>query len=477
MGAVPGQVRRRVRRLVLVDEGLAQPGVRFPRAGEVAAHDGQFGGPVGGQRPLPAVRGEPPGLGRQPSRVIGTEGQPLGQGGHLRPVAGRVARNDLVDQAGPQGRGRNDRQALLGEPGGLGGADPARQGVGPVLRAVQAHQAVVRVEDRAAPAPDLVRGQREHQAAGRGVARQRRHGELAGAGQDRLHQVVDGVDVPPGLFGRVVGGLDHVQVDAVGEQVPGTAEHDHLDRAALGVPVGGEQAAALAGAHGPAGEGELQVADVAGFPVADLLVRAPARRRHQRCGHLGNAGQRSAQCFAQRHRGRQLEGLRAARGRAVAQLRDPDRPVGGGAADRPVPPGHDRPGLSAQLVFLVPADQVVLGAAEHVQDAGAGVGRPQFRQHRGGGIGRPVDPAVGLPAQRTALPGHVRAAVVQRLRPVAAGAEPGHGLQHRRYRGVRDLGAIRRALRAVRQRELGAGPDVTGVHLGVRLQDGDPPAP
>ena len=180
-------------------------------------------------------------------------------------------------------------------------------------------------------------------------------------------------------------------MDAVGEEVAGAAEHDHLDRAALGVPVGGEQAAALAGAHGPAGEAELQVADAAGLAVADLLVGAPARRRQQRCGDLRHAVQASAQ----RQRGGQLEGFRPAGRWAAAQLRDPDCSVDGRPADGAVPPGHDRPGRTAQVVFLVAADQVVLGVADHVQDAGAGVGRSQLGQHRAGGFGLPVDPAVG----------------------------------------------------------------------------------
>ena len=57
------------------------------------------------------------------------------------------------------------------------------------------------------------------------------------------------------------GGLDHVQVDAVGEDVPGAAEHDHPYRTAPSVPVGSQEPAALTGAHGAAGEGELEVAD------------------------------------------------------------------------------------------------------------------------------------------------------------------------------------------------------------------------
>jgi hypothetical protein len=156
---------------------------------------------------------------------------------------------------------------------------------------VQAHQPVVRIEDRAGAAPDLVGGQREHQAPGGGVAGERGDGELAGRGQDRLDQVIDGVDVAPRLCRRVVGGLDHVQVNPIGEEVPVAAKHDHPHRAGLGVAVGGEQAAALAGAHGAAGEGEFQVADAAILAVADLLVGARAKRPGQRDRDGRHAGQ------------------------------------------------------------------------------------------------------------------------------------------------------------------------------------------
>src|SRR5262249_10535118 len=123
----------------------------------------------------------------------------------------------------------------------------------------------------------------------------------------RLDQVVDGVDVAPGFYRRIVGGLDDVEVDAVAEEVPGAAQHDHAHRAVLGVPVGGEQAAALAGAHRAAGEGELQVAHTAVLAVTDLLVGTPARRPGQRDRDGWHAGQGSVQ----RERGRQLAGSRA----------------------------------------------------------------------------------------------------------------------------------------------------------------------
>ena len=289
MGPVKRQVGRGVGWLLLVDEGAAELGVGLVRVGEVTAHDGQFGGPVGGQRTVLLGRGELPHLGGQQDWVCGVGDQELGQGRHLGAEADRVIVDHVVDQAGPERRCGSDGQAGLGQPGRLAGADAAGQAVGPVFRAVQAHQPVVRVEDRAGPAPDLVGGQGQHQAAGRGVPGQRGHGELAGVGQDRVHQVVDGVDVLPGLRGGIGGGLDHVQVDAVAEEVPGRPEHDHLDRAGLGVPVGGQQAPALTGAHRPAGEAELQVADRAGLAVADLPVGAPARRQRQRRGDLGYA--------------------------------------------------------------------------------------------------------------------------------------------------------------------------------------------
>ena len=77
-----------------MDEGLAQFGVRLARVGEVTAHDGQFGGAVGGQRPLPFRCGELPRSGGQLRWVIEAAGQQFGPGRHLRAVAGRVAGDD-----------------------------------------------------------------------------------------------------------------------------------------------------------------------------------------------------------------------------------------------------------------------------------------------------------------------------------------------------------------------------------------------
>ncbi len=93
----------------LVDEGPAQFCVRLARAGEVAAHDGQFGGSVGGQRLLLLGRSELPRLGGQLGWITGAAGQLLGQGRHLCAVASRVGGDDPVDQPGSLRGGGTDR--------------------------------------------------------------------------------------------------------------------------------------------------------------------------------------------------------------------------------------------------------------------------------------------------------------------------------------------------------------------------------
>ena len=155
---------------------------------------------------------------------------------------------------------------------------------------------------------------------------------------------------------------------------------------------------------------------------------------------------------------------------------DRDRAIRGSPADRAVPPGHNGPGAAAQLVFGVPAEQVVLRVADLVQHAGAGVGRVQLGEHRFGGFGLPVDLPVGLATRWTqaavtsvALSRTERAGadlVARRTWPTASTASAGVG----------DLGPVGRALRVAGHRELHGGPDVAGVDLRVRLQHGDAPA-
>src|SRR5262249_5987009 len=110
-GTVPGEVRRRVRGLLHGDEGPAGVGVGLVRVGEVAAHDGQLGGTVGGQRTVLLGRRELALLGGQQSRIGGVADQVLGQGRHLPAEAGGGVVDHVVDQAQPERRGGSDRQA------------------------------------------------------------------------------------------------------------------------------------------------------------------------------------------------------------------------------------------------------------------------------------------------------------------------------------------------------------------------------
>ena len=382
-GPVAGKVERRLCWFLLVDKGPAQLRVRLVWPAEVPAHHGEFCLAVAVERLGRGDLRQPSCLGGQPRFIVGAAGQFHGQGSYLPAVPGDVAADYAVDQAAPCSRRGTDRKARPGELSRLLRADPAGQRISPVLRAVQAHQPVMRIEHCAAAAPDLIGGEREHQPSGGGAACQRGHREPAGSGQDCLDQVIDGADVPPGLLRRVVSGLDDIEMNPVCEYVCCSAEDDYPHVAVLGVPVCGEEPAALIGAHGAAGEGEFQVADAVRLSVADLLVGPPARRHLQRSADLrhGSSG------LAERQRGWQFERGRPAGRWAAAQLRDPDCSVGRRAADRPASPCDDRSRLTAQVIFLMPAVQEVLDSPQHVENTWPGVGRPQFGQHRGRRLG------------------------------------------------------------------------------------------
>ena len=101
----------------------------------------------------------------------------------------------------------------------------------------------------------------------------------------------------------MVSGLDDIEMNPVCECVCCAAEDDYPHAAVLGVPVCGEEPAALVGAHGAAEEGEFQVADAVRLSVADLLVSPPAWRYHQRRVNLRHGSGR----LAKRQRGWQFE--------------------------------------------------------------------------------------------------------------------------------------------------------------------------
>ncbi len=224
------EVGRRTGRSFLADEGAAQGVVGLRRVEEDGVHPGELVVAVGGERPVRLVAFPPCLLGGD----AGLEGGGRRQaGGECGGPGGEVLRGAVdgpVHQTDPLRGRRGDRQGPLGEPRGGFGADPRRQGVGPVLRAVQPHQPVVGVEHHGRAAPDLIGGEGQHDPAGRGVAAERRDHPPVRRGQDGLHEVIHRVDVGPGLLGGVGRGLDDVQVDAVGEEVAAAAEDQHGGR-------------------------------------------------------------------------------------------------------------------------------------------------------------------------------------------------------------------------------------------------------
>jgi hypothetical protein len=133
-------------------------------------------------------------------------------------------------------------------------------------------------------------------------------------------------------------GLDRPEVDPVGEDVPVRAEHQHPRRTAARVPVGGEEEAAVRGAHGAAGEGEPQQAGAALLVVADGGPGLPLVVRPQRSADLRDATQQTRRREHRRRRG--LHGRRPVRLAARAQRAEPHRPIDGGAT---VPDRADTP--------------------------------------------------------------------------------------------------------------------------------------
>src|SRR5438046_5152171 len=108
-GLVAGEVRRRPRWPLLVDEGVAQLGVWLARIVEVPVHLGQLRLAVDVERLNRGGRGQLLRLGGQPRWIVRAAGQLLGCGGHLSAVGGSPAADHLVDQAAPQRRRGTDR--------------------------------------------------------------------------------------------------------------------------------------------------------------------------------------------------------------------------------------------------------------------------------------------------------------------------------------------------------------------------------
>ena len=87
---------------------------------------------------------------------------------------------------------------------------------------------VVGVQHDVLAGDHVVGRERERHAARRGIAAERGEHDVRVGLDDLAHQVVHRAQVAPRLRGRVVGGLDDVEVDAVGEEVAAAHEDDDL---------------------------------------------------------------------------------------------------------------------------------------------------------------------------------------------------------------------------------------------------------
>ena len=107
-------------------------------------------------------------------------------------------------------------------------------------------------------AHDVVGRERHDRAAGAGVAAEAGHDQMRHGVEDFEHDVVDRVDVTPGFQRRILRGLDHVEMDAVGEEVDAAQKHDDLRRPATREKKGVAQAIALIRAHRAIAEVEVE---------------------------------------------------------------------------------------------------------------------------------------------------------------------------------------------------------------------------
>ena len=150
---------------------------------------------------------------------------------HPGAEADRGVAEGVVEEPDLDGAPRADGlERGRGEANGHLGADAAREQVGPVLRAVEAsHVLVVRIQDGVLACHDVIGGERQRHPTGRGVA-----------GEGRDHEVRVGLEVSSRTrslmarrfrhdsLARVVGRLDDVEMDPVGERVAAAHQHDDV---------------------------------------------------------------------------------------------------------------------------------------------------------------------------------------------------------------------------------------------------------
>ena len=196
--------------------------------------------------------------------------------------------------------------------------------------------------------------------------------------------------------GRVLGRLDDVEVDAVGEEVAAAHQHDDVGLAASGgVAVGIEQPSALVGAHRAVVEVEVQVADAARAPRRRSRGTSapPAAARAAAAGISGTSSSRPARRSARTAGSLNEPG--------ALEVRDPDRPVDGRAADGPVSLGERarRGGRAARRSRWAPKRWN--GIPSIVSSTPGWPSAARIRRRTVAvGIGVPVDRALGLTDQR-----------------------------------------------------------------------------
>ena len=220
------------------------------------------------------------------------------------------------------------------------GADAARQEVGPVLRAVEAaHVPVVRVEHDVLARDDVIGGERE--AARRRRRRRPRGRRSPGASRSRRSRARrrrSRCRLQPRLDRRVVGRLDDVQVDAVGEEVGAAHEHDDLRSAAASARAGTPRAGA--------GTARCSSRRCRSRSAGSRRPRAPRRRSRGRCARRAAARRRRPGPRARRAStpasasARVAGSLKSVLGLAALEVGDPHGAVDGGAADRAVARGR-----------------------------------------------------------------------------------------------------------------------------------------
>ncbi|MNN40226.1 hypothetical protein D3C81_1542890 [compost metagenome] len=129
----------------------------------------------------------------------------------------------------------------------------------------------MRIEHDIGAGKDDVGRQCEHHATGAGVASNATDHQLPGR-QQFCADIVDCLNIRPGFGARILRGLNHVQMHAVGKTAAPPLDQQHLGITGFGPAQRGDHALALLGAHGAVVELEGQLTDDAGFPVADRLI-------------------------------------------------------------------------------------------------------------------------------------------------------------------------------------------------------------